>query len=316
MDNRMELLKRMGQESNIKRELKSGSWQSGKNARILVYESNNSIFRLWENEIFGDRFNFLNNTKVYRNGFNVSNIEYKYNTQFGCYNKDCSEVALELINEGLNPAILNLASNKHPCGGYDKGTSAQEESLCQMSTLSQSLYQFGNPNSSYFINSGLPRNISGVYPMDINFGGIYTPNVCFFRYNKNRCYEVREEPFKCGVITVASLSNRVKNDWCSDEHIYFQENGYLNSIGREIEGNKIRTIYRIGLENGHDSLVLGAFGCGVYNLKPDEISKMFFDILNEEEFKKKYKKIVFAIYESNVTSVGDSKFKPFYNLFK
>ena len=81
---------------------------------------------------------------------------------------------------------------------------------------------------------------------------------------------------------------------------------------------KIRTIYRIALANGHDSIVLGAFGCGVYNLLPSEVSRLFYDILNESEFKGNFKKIVFAILETQkrgkvIGSLG--KFKPFYELF-
>ena len=67
-------------------------------------------------------------------------------------------------------------------------------------------------------------------------------------------------------------------------------------------------------------MILGAFGCGVYNLLPSEISKLFLDILNENEFKNKFKKIVFAIYEGKPTrkkQVGiEGKFKPFYDLFQ
>ena len=86
--------------------------------------------------------------------------------------------------------------------------------------------------------------------------------------------------------------------------------------GVEIEKNKIRTIYRIGLENNHDSLVLGAFGCGVYNLLPSEVSKLFWDVLNEKEFKNKYKKIVFAILERRRrTEEEKEKFKPFYEIW-
>ena len=69
-----------------------------------------------------------------------------------------------------------------------------------------------------------------------------------------------------------SLSNREKNEYTNDERIYFDNEGCLTSEGRAIESNKIRTLFRIALENGHDSMVLGAFGCGVYNLHSDEVS--------------------------------------------
>ena len=152
----------------------------------------------------------------------------------GYINIDCSGLALRLINEGLNPVILNLASNKRPCGGYNDGVNAQEESLCQMSTLSQSLYQFANPKFKYFKDANV-AHIPDVYPMDINFGGIYSPNVCFFRNNLSEHYSLKEKTFDCSIVTVASLSNRETNDYTNDESMYFDNNGYLTSEGKERE---------------------------------------------------------------------------------
>jgi len=62
-----------------------------------------------------------------------------------------------------------------------------------------------------------------------------------------------------------------------------------------ITKNKIRTIFRIALENGNDSLVLGAFGCGAFRNPPVQIARLFHDIINENEFNNRFKKIVFAI---------------------
>jgi uncharacterized protein (TIGR02452 family) len=229
-------------------------------------------------------------------------------------------VAKILLDEGLNPAILNLASRTSPCGGYHKGTSAQEECLSQMSTLSQSLYAFGSPKYKHIREAGVPL-VPGVYPMDINFGGVYSPCVTFFRQGAESYYALRDETFDCAIVTVASLSNREKNSFTNDERIYFDDAGYLTDEGRVIETNKIRTLFRIALENGHDSMVLGSFGCGVFCLHSDEVANIFREVLNEPEFKNRFKKLVFAIYERKPSSrrpdpIGrDGKYAPFYELF-
>ena len=301
----------------IENTIKYGGRWGKDDARKLVYTSNTKLFNNWDNKLLGDRDSKINNTKVYKEEFKVTNNN-SYNTKFDCLNEDCVDVAYSLINEGLNPVILNLASNIHPCGGYDEGSGAQEESLCYSSTLSQSLYQFGNPKKKYFKEANL-KHIPNVYPMDINYGGIYSPNVCFFRNNIDKYYTFRDNTFECSVISVSSLSNREKNKWTNDERIYFDNNGLLTKEGIEIESNKIRTIFRIALDNNHDSLVLGAFGCGIFKLKPNEVSNLFKNILDEPEFKNKFKKIVFAIFEGKGSTrkvVGkNGKFKPFYEIF-
>ena len=301
----------------IKTNILYGGRFGGNAARKEVYKENNKLFKNWDPNFLGDRESKISNTKIYKEEFTI-NHENSFETEFSCENIDCVDLAKRMIDDGFNPVILNLASRWRPCGGYDDGASAQEESLCQMSTLSQSLYQFANPKLKCFKEAGV-NSIPDVYPMDINFGGIYSPNVCFFRNNLEKYYFLREKIFECSVISVASLSNRDTNKYNNEEKMYFEETGYLTREGLEIQKNKIRTIYRIALENDHDSMILGAFGCGVFHLIPEEVSKLFEEILEENEFKNAFKHVAFAIYEGKGTKkkiVGkDGKFKAFYDLF-
>lgn len=280
-----------------------------------LYNFNKDIFKRWDKNLLGDKEIKLKNTKIYDKEFKIKN-NHKYDTKFGCENIDCSDVAETLINDGYNVAILNLASNESPGGGYHIGATAQEESICHMSTLSQSLYQFGDLSYKHINEANLP-NYAGVYPMDINYGGIYSPDVTFFRNNSSKNYSLRKNVFSCAVISVASLSNIEEYEYTENEEKYFKNDGTFTFKGENIERNKIRTIFRIAIDNGVDALVLGAFGCGVYNLLPEEVSRLFYETLNETEFKGNFKKIVFAILEtSNRKQVGrNGKFKPFYDLF-
>jgi len=298
-------------EDIIKNTLLYGGRFGGNRARKKVYKDNIEYYnRLKDKE-------FYRVSKVYKEEFKVNSTN-SYNTITGVENKSVASVAYSLISEECNPAILNLASNYQACGGFKDGALAQEESLCYMSTLPMSLYQFYN-KAPHCLKTTIAPFLSNQYPMDINFGGIYSKNVLFFRNDLDEYYSYRTKTFTSSVITVASLSNREKNNYTDDERFYFNNDGFLNEEGLKIEKNKIRTIYRIALENGHDSLVLGAFGCGVYNLKSSEVSKLFKEILEETEFKNKFKKIIFAIYEGKGSSrkvVGrDGKYKPFYDYF-
>lgn len=305
-------------EDLIKAHILYGGRFGGNDARIKVYKVNKELFNTWPSYL-GDKEEHRK-AKVYKNEFRVNVPLLEKETVTDCVNCDCAEVAKVLLDDGYNPVILNLASRTSPGGGYHKGTSAQEESLCQMSTLSQSLYAFGSPKYKHIRESGIPL-VTDVYPMDIKFGGIYSPCVTFFRNNFDSYYSLRDKTFNCPIISVASLSNREKNNFTNDERFYFDDNGYLTEEGRIIEMNKIRTIFRIALDNNHDSIVLGAFGCGVFRLHSDEVAALFNNVLNEAEFKNRFKKIVFAIYEGKPSTrkrnpIGrDGKFSSFYEIF-
>ena len=130
------------------------------NARKEVYKLNTELFHAWQNGTadidFGDHKTFLDSAKLYKKPFDVSDMGTIYeSTDTGCINDDCMDVAEQLIAQGYNPAILNLASAKRPCGGWDAGMGAQEESLCFSSNLSQSLYQFGDPKYKNVRDSGV-----------------------------------------------------------------------------------------------------------------------------------------------------------------
>ena len=80
--------------------------------------------------------------------------------------------------------------------------------------------------------------------------------------------------------------------------------------------NKIRTIFRMGVEHGKDALLLGAFGCGAYHLPVDEVVRLFSTVMEEPEFKNKFRLVVFAILERPRRPQGlDGKFAPFYRQF-
>lgn len=290
-------------------------------AQKEVYADNNQFFANWKNgeneAYFGNYQEFLDNTKLYKTSFDVSDKGIAYPaTVTGCINIDCVDLAERLLKDGYNPAILNLASAKHPCGGYAQGLSAQEESLCRSSNLSVSLFQYGDAKYKDVRDSGVP--IKGIgYPLDINFGGIYSPNVTFFRHGKSRLYDFRLPPFRCDVITVAGLSFNGRSHYADiDELSYRTDNGGFTPEGEEIMLNKIRTIYRLGIEHGNDTIVAGALSCGAYKCPPSEVARQFRTVLEEPEFKNKFKLLVFAILEKPRVPHGfDGKYAPFYREF-
>ena len=270
--------------------------------RTEVYRHNRIIFDAWKYVApSGNIINFpvtrqelLDATKVYREKVSAAEVPANYKTtNMGCANEDCMVVAKSLIDQGLNPAILNLADAYHACGMYNSGSKAQEESICRASSLSLTLYQYYN--KQWAKKAGVPLREESGYPMDIRFGGIYSPKVTVFRDNGTTGFALREEPFQTAIISVAALN--FKEGHRHNNLEYRAENGGFNKEGEGIMRDKIRTIYRIALLNGHDSLVLGAFGCGVFKLKPELVAALFKETLEEEEFKGKFHTVAFALLE-------------------
>ena len=82
----------------------------------------------------------------------------------------------------------------------------------------------------------------------------------------------------------------------------------------DITLDKMRTIFRIGLANNHDSLVLSAMGCGAFSNPPKHIAQLFHQVIEEEEFKNRFRLIDFAIldgYRTGLHHNPDGNLLPF-----
>ena len=128
---------------------------------------------------------------------------------------------------------------------------------------------------------------------------------------------MRDVTFKCDVITVAALSFTGRMDYSyANEMSYRAPDGSFTAEGEAIMDYKIRTVFRLGVGHGKDALVLGAFGCGAYKLPVPEVVRLFRMVMEEPEFKNKFRLLVFAIMESTKRANGlEGKFADFYREF-
>ena len=226
----------------------------------------------------------------------------RYDTEVKVINQDCIYAAKDLIDKGFNPCVLNMASFSTPGGGVIKGSSAQEENIFRRTNIFQSLYQFHSIGENYGIEQKEER-----YPLDYNFGGIYTPHVVVFKGGSDTRYTPLEEPFEIAVVSVSAVKNPTL------------KNGKLEPWVIDTTKSKIRQILDIALENGHDSLVLSAFGCGAYKTPPTEMAKLFKEVIESKNYKGAFKVIHFAII--NVASTNGShnpegNFQPFKDILE
>lgn len=217
---------------------------------------------------------------------------------------DCIEAARRLVEEGYRPALLNFASAGHPGGGVETGCRAQEETICRRSTLSRSIYSF---DSKYAKKYGYEHRDGNNYPLgNLDFSIIYSPGVTVFREGLDCTF--MEKPFQCAVITCAALNLRGKYE------LKLTEDGHMPGRAVEITRNKARAICRMGLRHGDDALVLGAFGCGAFKNPPEEVATIFKEVLEEDEFKDRFRLVTFSIIEDhNSGGVNLNAFRKVFN---
>lgn len=237
------------------------------------------------------------NSRLYSHKFTVNDVPaYPTPTLIAVENTDSISAGKHLLDEGYRPAVLNFASRTHAGGGVMNGSRAQEESLFRQTTLFRSLYQF-TPNAENF---GLSTN-RRQYPMDREFGGVYTPYATVFRTGDREGNKFLTHPFKLSFISVAAINHPALVDDNGNEVEDNSKVADCRIAPRDVATtlNKMRTIFRIGLSHGHDALVLGAFGCGAFANPPLHIAQLFKQVMEEREFKNKYRKIVFAVIEDH-----------------
>ncbi len=243
----------------------------------------------------------MEGTVFYENVPSVNHIPSNQVTEISVEDRDSIVAGKTLLDLGYNPVVLNMASRRNPGGGVLNGSRAQEESLFRRTNLFMSLYQFAGYASAYGL-SMRPEQ----YPMNSDHGGIYTPNATVFR-NCDSTWSLLEIPFNLSFVAVAAINRPSLN-----------ENGELVGSMRQGTINKMMSIFRIALLHGHDSIVLGAFGCGAFRNPPSEIAKLFHLVMEYPEFKNKFKKIVFAImddHNSGKEHNPNGNLKPFIDEF-
>ena len=189
-----------------------------------------------------------------------------------------SSVEALMSIEGEKIAVLNFASFTNPGGGYERGVLAQEEALCSESDL----YPILDGCRKIFYDDNKTMRRGGLYTDK----SMYVPDVVFGEGNNLK---------EVGVIVCAAPNKRQALENGRDE-IEIE-----HDLARRVEA-----IMRIAAVQNIDSLVLGAFGCGVFRNDPNYVVKLFKNWLDEHDGV--FNKVVFAI-------PGGENFKIFSDVF-
>eukprot|EP01091_Cochliopodium_minus_P015435 TRINITY_DN5497_c0_g1_i1.p1 TRINITY_DN5497_c0_g1~~TRINITY_DN5497_c0_g1_i1.p1 ORF type:complete len:379 (+),score=109.07 TRINITY_DN5497_c0_g1_i1:222-1358(+) len=211
---------------------------------------------------------------------------------------DCVETSIWLSKQNKSVCLLNNASTTNEGGGWRKGSSSQEEYLHRVSNMFQCL------EDPYKV-----QQRSWSYPLP-TVGGLYSPDVLFFRNGEEKGYSFLDKPEKISVLSVCG----VKSPSISEN----KSGGFsIDTLSRKLLEKKIRAIFDICLQNKNDCLVVSAFSCGVYGCPPDVVSSIFREVYSQYDGCLDH--LVFSLIE-DTNSFKDhnpeGNVKPFSKTFK
>ena len=189
---------------------------------------------------------------------------------------------------GERVCVHNFASATNPGGGVTKGSSAQEECLCRCSGL-------------YFCLS-VPDMMKGFYyphrnaknPIN-NADIIYTPDVTVFKTDTSHPKLLDEKDwYDVDVITCAAPNLRERpsnrfNQNNGDHAVKVSDRELL-----EIHKKRQTRILDVAALNNAEVVILGAFGCGAFQNKPEVVARAAKEVITE--YLHVFKTIEFAVY--------------------
>lgn len=200
------------------------------------------------------------------------------------------EAAIYLCQQNLRPAILNFAHSYNCGGGFEHVGGSQEEDIFRKTSAFLSLWPHRRADDGPgVLNRGtwigdfdetLPRK--GAFYPHTECGGIYSPHVRIVRkLSQNECElwpveNIVDAPI-VGVLTVAA-----------------QNVGRDPPFREDLLVQKARAALHMAVDNKHNVLVLGAFGCGYFNNPPARVASVFQRLLCTE-FSSAFMIVVFAI---------------------
>ncbi|MER7840748.1 TIGR02452 family protein [Streptomyces sp. NPDC096040] len=183
-------------------------------------------------------------------------------------------------------AVLNFASAHNPGGGYLNGAQAQEEALCRASALyacqlhARAFYDHHRAHRDPFYSDRV----------------IHSPAVPVFRDDRGG---LLQEPYRAGFLTSAAPNAGVIRRTTPER-------------AGELAGAlavRAERVLEVAAANGYRRLVLGAWGCGVFQNDPRQVAGAFRGLLGPGgRFERTFEHVVFGVLDRTPGSVVRAAF--------
>ncbi|MGJ5895351.1 TIGR02452 family protein [Streptomyces niveiscabiei] len=170
-------------------------------------------------------------------------------------------------------AVLNFASARNPGGGFLNGAQAQEEALCRASALYACLleapdfYAFHRAHRDPFYTDRV----------------IHSPAVPVFRDDRGR---LLDEPYHAGFLTAAAPNAGVVRRTLPER---------VDEVPGALAVRAERVL-ETAVAFGYRRVVLGAWGCGVFQNDPVQVAGTFRELL-AGRFSGVFERVVFGVLD-------------------
>jgi uncharacterized protein (TIGR02452 family) len=211
--------------------------------------------------------------------------------------KNCTamQAGEELIKTGERTACLNFASAKNPGGGFLSGAQAQEESLARASSLYPALmkyftemYEYNRSRNTYLYSDYM----------------IYSPDVVFFKNDEDK---LLASPYLMDILTSPAVNISAMKQNKPEEL----------PRAKETMLRRIDKILSVFVSQKANNLILGAYGCGVFQNNPEDVAQYFAGYLTGNgKYAKCFNKIVFAVFDRSKTQENIRAFERIFNNFE
>ncbi|WP_433548953.1 TIGR02452 family protein [Streptomyces sp. CA-294286] len=197
-------------------------------------------------------------------------------TVFEVTGESSTQAARRLTHEAPDPvAVLVFASARNPGGGYLNGAQAQEEALCRASALYACLLRV----PEFYAHHRAERDV--FYTDRV----IHAPGVPVFRDDRG---QLLPAPYRVGFLTSpAPNAGVIRRNTPQEAH----------RIPAVLAGRAQRVL-EVASVCGYRRLVLGAWGCGVFQNEPAVVAEAFRSLLAEGgRFAGHFDRVTFAVLD-------------------
>ncbi|MFE1798100.1 TIGR02452 family protein [Streptomyces sp. NPDC059517] len=198
------------------------------------------------------------------------------------------ESSLEAARRLTGPvAVLNFSSARNPGGGYLNGAQAQEEALCRASALYtcvvgvRAFYDHHRTHRDTFYTDRV----------------IHSPAVPVFRDDRGA---LLDEPYTAGFLTAAAPNAGVIKRTMPER---------VPELPRAL-ASRAERVLETAEAHGYRRLVLGAWGCGVFQNDPAQVASTFATLLGDGgRFSGTFEHVVFGVLDRTRGAVVRTAFE-------